>query len=168
MAACPCRVLEDNKIEFKLCCEPILKGTKPAATAEELMRARYSAYVVDNMSFVEKTQIQIEGEEFNKEEASQWAQSSEWKGLKIHNSSKGKASDQVGHIEFSAFYNDKKTNTALEHKEKSVFEKTSEGWKFKSGHVAGAMPIKRDEGKVGRNDPCSCGSGKKYKKCCGV
>ena len=22
--------------------------------------------------------------------------------------------------------------------------------------------------KVGRNDPCSCGSGKKFKKCCGV
>ncbi|MBU2622538.1 MAG: preprotein translocase subunit SecA [Proteobacteria bacterium] len=28
-------------------------------------------------------------------------------------------------------------------------------------------PIKREEGKVGRNDPCPCGSGKKYKKCCG-
>ncbi|MGA2894605.1 MAG: SEC-C metal-binding domain-containing protein, partial [Xanthobacteraceae bacterium] len=22
--------------------------------------------------------------------------------------------------------------------------------------------------KVGRNDPCPCGSGKKYKKCCGL
>ncbi|MEX2438204.1 MAG: preprotein translocase subunit SecA [Candidatus Babeliales bacterium] len=29
-------------------------------------------------------------------------------------------------------------------------------------------PIKRDEDKIGRNDPCTCGSGKKYKKCCGV
>jgi preprotein translocase subunit SecA len=28
--------------------------------------------------------------------------------------------------------------------------------------------IKRDGGKVGRNDPCPCGSGKKYKKCCGA
>ncbi len=27
--------------------------------------------------------------------------------------------------------------------------------------------IKREEEKVGRNDPCPCGSGKKYKKCCG-
>ena len=25
----------------------------------------------------------------------------------------------------------------------------------------------RKESKVGRNDPCPCGSGKKYKKCCG-
>ena len=31
-----------------------------------------------------------------------------------------------------------------------------------------AAPIHRDEPKVGRNDPCSCGSGKKYKKCCGA
>jgi preprotein translocase subunit SecA len=28
-------------------------------------------------------------------------------------------------------------------------------------------PIKREAAKVGRNDPCPCGSGKKYKKCCG-
>ena len=30
------------------------------------------------------------------------------------------------------------------------------------------QPVKRDAGKVGRNDPCPCGSGKKYKKCCGL
>ncbi len=28
-------------------------------------------------------------------------------------------------------------------------------------------PIKRESEKIGRNDPCPCGSGKKYKKCCG-
>ncbi len=28
-------------------------------------------------------------------------------------------------------------------------------------------PVKRDKNKVGRNDPCPCGSGKKYKNCCG-
>ena len=29
------------------------------------------------------------------------------------------------------------------------------------------QPVKREAGKVGRNDPCPCGSGKKYKDCCG-
>ena len=29
-------------------------------------------------------------------------------------------------------------------------------------------PIKSDKAEVGRNDPCPCGSGKKYKKCCGA
>lgn len=28
------------------------------------------------------------------------------------------------------------------------------------------IPVKRSESHVGRNDPCPCGSGKKYKKCC--
>ena len=35
------------------------------------------------------------------------------------------------------------------------------------GTAVAAKPIVRDEVKVGRNDPCPCGSGKKYKKCCG-
>ena len=29
------------------------------------------------------------------------------------------------------------------------------------------VPFQRDEDKVGPNDPCPCGSGKKFKKCCG-
>jgi hypothetical protein len=34
--------------------------------------------------------------------------------------------------------------------------------------LGGQKPICRDAPKTGRNDPCPCGSGKKYKKCCGV
>ena len=30
-----------------------------------------------------------------------------------------------------------------------------------------ATPVRRDVPKVGRNEPCPCGSGKKYKNCCG-
>ncbi|WP_422468151.1 SEC-C metal-binding domain-containing protein, partial [Endozoicomonas sp. ALC013] len=30
-----------------------------------------------------------------------------------------------------------------------------------------AQPLVRQHPKVGRNDPCPCGSGRKYKKCCG-
>jgi hypothetical protein len=32
---------------------------------------------------------------------------------------------------------------------------------------AAELPFRRSTPKVGRNDPCSCGSGKKFKKCCG-
>jgi uncharacterized protein len=35
-------------------------------------------------------------------------------------------------------------------------------------NLAPAAPIRRDPGKVGRNDPCSCGSGRKFKACCGA
>ena len=37
-----------------------------------------------------------------------------------------------------------------------------------TGDQQAAAPVHRDAQKVGRNDPCSCGSGKKYKKCCGA
>ena len=30
------------------------------------------------------------------------------------------------------------------------------------------QPAHRESKKIGRNDPCPCGSGKKYKKCCGT
>jgi uncharacterized protein YecA (UPF0149 family) len=33
---------------------------------------------------------------------------------------------------------------------------------------APATPIRHAEPKIGRNDPCPCGSGKKFKKCCGT
>lgn len=35
------------------------------------------------------------------------------------------------------------------------------------GEAPARQPVKRKEQKVGRNQPCPCGSGKKYKKCCG-
>ena len=36
-----------------------------------------------------------------------------------------------------------------------------------SPESAGARPMPSAAPKVGRNDPCPCGSGKKYKNCCG-
>ncbi len=36
------------------------------------------------------------------------------------------------------------------------------------GRPAKPAPVRRDDPKVGRNDPCPCGSGRKYKKCCGA
>jgi uncharacterized protein len=38
--------------------------------------------------------------------------------------------------------------------------------KRRSEDVAPSQPVRRSEPRVGRNDPCPCGSGKKYKKCC--
>jgi preprotein translocase subunit SecA len=38
---------------------------------------------------------------------------------------------------------------------------------FSHGDGSAAPPKERQKKKIGRNDPCTCGSGKKYKKCCG-
>jgi SEC-C motif-containing protein len=39
-------------------------------------------------------------------------------------------------------------------------------WRFIDGKIFGPDPVRREAPKVGRNDPCPCGSGKKFKKCC--
>jgi uncharacterized protein YecA (UPF0149 family) len=54
----------------------------------------------------------------------------------------------------------------LSHDEVSAFDATPNTAPIGSAPEK-AEPIRRDAPKVGRNDPCPCGSGKKYKKCCG-
>ncbi|MFA4996033.1 MAG: preprotein translocase subunit SecA [Patescibacteria group bacterium] len=63
----------------------------------------------------------------------------------------------------SQILNDKNSNdvtTTIRQKGKSVYEKMSE-------YQTGPKSQVKSDNKVGRNDPCPCGSGKKYKKCCG-
>ena len=42
------------------------------------------------------------------------------------------------------------------------------GVEWTGGDDAPVTQVRRDEPKIGRNDPCYCGSGKKYKKCHGA
>jgi uncharacterized protein YecA (UPF0149 family) len=44
------------------------------------------------------------------------------------------------------------------------YKETKEQAAFDNGGKV--VPFKRTSPKVGRNEPCPCGSGKKYKKCC--
>lgn len=160
--------MEQNKLSYEACCQPILDKKKKAPTAEALMRSRYSAYVVKNIDFIDETQVQVANEVYNKEEALKWAESSDWMGLEIVKTQKGEENDSTGIVEFVAHYKDKASGTDLRHHETSTFTKSEGEWKFKSGQIHGAEPVRRLEPKIGRNDPCSCGSGKKFKKCCGA
>ncbi len=169
MSLCPCRVLDQqNKPSYEECCGSLHAGKKKAATAEALMRSRYAAYVVKKIDYIDETQIHNPNEVFDKEEALKWAESAEWLGLEIGKTQKGEANDATGVVEFIAHYKDKASGTELRHHETSLFNKKDGEWKFKEGQIHGAQPVKRLEPKLGRNDPCSCGSGKKYKKCCGA
>ena len=46
-------------------------------------------------------------------------------------------------------------------------DKNSESCCSSKGCSAASAPITRAEPKVGRNDPCPCGNGRKFKRCCG-
>lgn len=56
-----------------------------------------------------------------------------------------------------------------EHKDSAVsaYNSDENGHSLKASADSDNSPLKRDEAKVGRNDDCPCGSGKKYKNCCG-
>ncbi len=67
-------------------------------------------------------------------------------------------------VEFIASY--AQDGLAENHHEVSTFRKVNGSWLYESGRII-TETVTRSAPKVGRNDPCPCGSGKKYKQCCG-
>jgi SEC-C motif-containing protein len=159
MNECPCT----SGKPFELCCQPILEGKTKAPTAEALMRARYTAYAVCNVDFIINSNEPDSRDDLSPEAIEQWAKESDWKSLEIIKTVKGKAADKTGTVEFKAHYMQKRAR--FTHHELATFKKVDGEWLFFEGEQFNG-PVSR-EVKVGRNDPCPCGSGKKYKKCCG-
>ena len=145
------------------CCEPVINGVQSAETAEQLMRARYSAYVVARMDFIFETTHPDQRQGYDHAGTKQWAESSEWLGLEIVGTTKGGQEDEGGEVEFIARFREK--DVLREHHENAQFKKVSGRWYFSDGAMVKAKPITVN--KTGRNDPCTCGSGLKHKKCCG-
>jgi SEC-C motif domain protein len=161
VAKCPCC----SGVEFASCCQPFLDGKKVPETAEQLMRARYSAYTRVEIPFLMDTLHPSNKSEGDEESARTWAQGSEWLGLEIVETEGGQADDTKGTVEFIARFRDRK-GEAQTHHEVSTFVKENGRWLFKEGHTPEKLTVRRTAPKIGRNDPCPCGSGKKYKKCC--
>jgi SEC-C motif-containing protein len=159
MSNCPC----GSGLTFSECCEPVINGTQTAETAEQLMRARYSAYVGVQMDFVFESTHPDHRQGYDHAGTKEWAESSEWQGLEIVATRNGGTGDSTGEVEFVARF--KENGTQREHHENAQFRKDGERWYFTDGIMVKPKPL--TVSKVGRNDPCSCGSGLKYKKCCG-
>ena len=129
------------------------------------MRARYTAYTVNNIDFVERTHDPESPHDFDRNASEAWASQSTWQGLEIVETVAGGAADDTGVVEFIARYTFQ--GQAHAHHERSQFVRRDGVWFFKDGETVKQRPIVRTSPRIGRNDPCSCGSGKKYKKCCG-
>jgi SEC-C motif-containing protein len=143
-----------------------LSGQRQAETAEELMRARYTAYATNNVDFDISSHDPTTSGEVDRANTEAWAKGSEWLGLEIVSTEAGTASDSEGAVEFVARY--KLQRMKVDHRERATFKKIDGRWFFIDGVELKGPPIRRTEPRVGRNDPCPCGSGKKYKKCHGA
>src|SRR4051794_10551730 len=100
MSKCPCQ----SGLEFSRCCEPALKGSRPASTAEGLMRSRYVAFTLNDMDYVERTTHPKARAEFDRGSSEEWAGKSDWLGLEILGKERGGESDSEGTVEFAANY----------------------------------------------------------------
>ncbi|MBK8980293.1 MAG: YchJ family protein [Planctomycetes bacterium] len=148
------------------CCEPYLTGAAWPETAEALMRARYSAFATGRVEFIRESHEPGSRDEVDDDATRQWSQSAEWQGIEVLATDGGGPDDDEGTVEFVAHYSVK--GTAHPHHEVATFQRGDDGrWYFVDGVVAGAGTYRREQPKVGRNDPCPCGSGRKYKKCHG-
>jgi SEC-C motif domain protein len=154
---CPC----GSNVDYVDCCKPYHSGEKSALTAEALMRSRFSAYALDDTAYIIKTwagSVQPEKIDFSKEPI-------EWSRLEIVGTKKGGIKDSKGIVEFKAYYIQNAEELVLH--EASRFIKTNGRWLYLDGVVKSVGKI-IPQSNEGKNAPCSCGSGKKYKRCCGA
>lgn len=161
MKDCPC----GSGLAYSACCEPVIKGKKKAATAEALMRSRYSAYAKAEVKHLGASLRAEDRKTFDAKSAGEWAESAVWNALEVVSTERGGENDNDGIVEFKARYTVNEQEQV--HHERARFVRENGQWVFADGRVIGRDPYRREEPKIGRNDPCSCGSGKKFKKCCG-
>jgi SEC-C motif domain protein len=155
-AECPC----GSGLVYTSCCGVYHDGSRYAQTAEALMRSRYSAFVLKLDAYVLATwdnTLRPKSVDFELD-------ASQWQRLEIIACKKGLANDSKGIVEFNAYYLQNGQAHVLH--ETSRFVKRGNHWFYLDGKVK-AMENSLQKTNLGLNALCSCGSGKKYKRCCG-
>ena len=142
------------------CCGIFHSAEQTPLTAESLMRSRFTAYAMQNEAYLlatwdsDKRPEQIN---FSKEEA-------KWTKLEIIKTKKGGEKDSKGIVEFKAYYIQDDEEYVMN--EISRFKKLAGRWLYLDGLVKSVAKIGQQNNQ-GKNSPCTCGSGKKFKRCCG-
>ena len=140
---------------YARCCAPLIRAERAAPTAEALMRSRYSAYVIGDGRYLVATTVAAKRVASDAALIERHAAQTTWLGLEVLESTeKGDRATVV----FKACYREGEGPIRVHH-EKSTFVREAGRWYYDEGVLY--------EAAVGRNDPCPCGSGKKFKKCCG-
>lgn len=158
---CPCL----SGKSYSECCEPIIRGTVVAANPEALMRSRYSAYAKQEINWLRDSLEKSQRNDFDEKSVAEWSKESEWLGIEIRQT-RTEEEKNVGWVEFIAKF--KQNGVTRDHHELGEFRKVDGKWFFFDGRAIKPETVRKTGPEVGRNDPCTCGSGKKFKKCCGA
>lgn len=148
---CPCGTMRD----YVQCCGQYIDAAVLPESPERLMRSRYTAFVRHNSDY-----LQHSWHESTRPEQLQFEPDVRWFGLQIVDCQVSKAEDK-GWVEFIARF---KGNGRLQSlHERSRFVREQGRWQY----VDGQIHQRPEAEKIGRNVLCPCGSGKKFKRCCG-
>jgi len=119
--ACPC----GSSKQLFACCEPFILEKELANSAEQLMRSRYSAYVVGAIDYlVDTTHISTRAN-YKRKDIENWSKSTKWLGLEILHATEST-------VEFKAFF-EGENNTKETHYEKSNFAFENGKWYYVDG-----------------------------------
>ena len=129
MSMCPCL----SGKEYAACCEAIINGSQAAPTAEALMRSRYSAFVKSAIDHLQNSLHPDYRADFDPASTKEWADNSEWLGLKILNTTGGGKDDQEGTVEFIALF--RINGVTYEHHEIGEFKRHNGLWYYTDGKV---------------------------------
>ncbi|WP_026146632.1 YchJ family protein [Zestomonas thermotolerans] len=147
---CPC----GSGSHLDDCCGRYHAGT-PAPSAEHLMRSRYSAYVLGLIDYLVRTTLPAQQAGLDRAALLAWSSQSTWLGLEVESSEVLGGKPEHAFVTFTARWHDGQGEQV--HRERSGFVQCDGQWYF----LDPTVPLKS-----GRNDPCPCGSGLKFKKCC--
>lgn len=124
---CPCG---SNRL-FTECCEPIISSQNEAATCEELMRSRYTAFTMANVDYLMHSHHTETRQLKETRNIKKWAASVQWMGLVILNTQGGAVKDDIGYVEFRAVYLE--AGQLQQIHEKSFFKRENQRWVYASG-----------------------------------
>ena len=103
MSLCPC----GSGLEYGACCAPLISGESRAATAEALMRARYTAFAERRFQFLTDSLHPASRQDHDAAATRRWAENSDWLNLEIQSTEAGGEEDSEGVVEFVATFKDK-------------------------------------------------------------
>jgi SEC-C motif domain protein len=141
---CPCK----SGKKFSNCCQPIIQGKQIAQTAEQLMRSRYTAFTLGDKNY-----LFASWHSDYKPKSLELDSSIHWLNLEI-------ITCGIGKVHFKAY--SLLGDQVFVMEEKSSFEQLGEQWFYTNGEHRPTHDYK-----ISRNSSCICGSGKKFKRCCG-
>ncbi|MBD0823424.1 YchJ family protein [Aestuariibaculum marinum] len=117
-----------NNKPYTECCEVFHKNSGKTETAEQLMRSRYSAFVLADGDYLMLTHHSSTRPIKEKKAIVNWAKSVQWIKLEVQETLKGMATDNEGTVTFDAYFFENGKVDVIH--EKSAFVKENNIWKY--------------------------------------